>query len=59
MSLPLRLPQSAPKTTVRQALMLQRPLFIRAAAFTFVSGLLMLIPQWFMRWKNLSLRRIP
>ncbi|MBK7264419.1 MAG: type I secretion system permease/ATPase [Rubrivivax sp.] len=48
MSLPLRLPQSAPKTTVRQALMLQRPLFIRAAAFTFVSGLLMLIPQWFM-----------
>ncbi len=49
MSLPLRAPTvTAAPPPLRAALEPQRPLFLRALLFSFISGLLMLVPQWFM-----------
>lgn len=49
MNLPLRAPAVVTATPpLKAALEQQRPLFVRALLFSFISGVLMLVPQWFM-----------
>lgn len=48
MSLQLRPPNLPPIRPIQDAVLAQRTLLFKAGAFTFVNGMLLLVPQWFM-----------
>lgn len=48
MSLQLRPPSLPPTRPIHEALLAERSLLFKAGAFTFVNGMLLLVPQWFM-----------
>lgn len=48
MSLNLRAAHLPPTRPIQEAVLAERPLLARAALFTFINGLLLLVPQWFM-----------
>lgn len=48
MSLQLRPPNQPIAPPIQEALRAQRPLLMKAMAFTFIIGLLLLVPQWYM-----------